>query len=121
MTLLIKKLQDCPQFVAGDKTRLRELLHRRNDPAPTRYSLAHASLPPGESSLPHTLAQSEVYHILSGRGVMLLGDEQAEVGPGDTIYIPPRAVQSIRNTGDEPLVFLCIVDPAWSEEGEVVL
>jgi mannose-6-phosphate isomerase-like protein (cupin superfamily) len=122
MALLVKKLEECPAFQAGDETRLRELLHPRNDAAADiHYSLAHAALLPGESSLPHTLASSEVYFILSGTGSIYVGEEEAEVGPGDTIYVPHGAVQYLRNTGSGPLTFLCIVEPAWREEDEAVL
>ena len=120
MALLVKRMEDCPQFIAGDNTRLRELLHPRNDAAPVHYSIAHATLAPGESSLPHTLASSEVYHILSGQGLMHVDGEESEVGPGDTIYVPPHANQHIRNTGSTMLAFLCIVEPAWREEDEIV-
>src|SRR5688572_8675620 len=98
MPILIKHLDDCPRFIAGDNTRLRELLHPRNDPAPVHYSIAHATLAPGESSLPHSLASSEVYHILSGQGIMHVGGEEADVNPGDTIYVPPHAIQYVQNT-----------------------
>ena len=120
MPILVKRLEECPQFVAGDHTRLRELVHPRNDPAPLHYSIAHATLAPGESSLPHSLASSEVYHILSGQGIMHVNGEEVEIHPGDTIYVPPHALQHIRNTGPTTLAFLCIVEPAWREEDEIV-
>jgi mannose-6-phosphate isomerase-like protein (cupin superfamily) len=34
------------------------------------------------------------------------------------IYIPPKGVQYIENTGDSDLEFLCIVDPPWFPEAE---
>jgi mannose-6-phosphate isomerase-like protein (cupin superfamily) len=43
-----------------------------------------------------------------------------EVEPGDAVYIPPGAKQFIRNLGTEPLAFLCIVDPAWHLEDEII-
>lgn len=119
--MLIRSLEDCPAFVAGDDTVLREILHPAKADLALRYSLAHAVVPPGETSLRHRLKHSEVYYLLSGEGVMHVDDERAPVRPGDTVYIPPGAVQWIRNTSDEPLAFLCIVDPAWRAEDEEVL
>jgi mannose-6-phosphate isomerase-like protein (cupin superfamily) len=78
-------------------------------------------LPVGGESLPHRLKTSEVYYILEGEGVMRIDDEVAQVRAGQTVYIPPGAVQRIRNTGSEELVFLCIVDPAWRAEDEEIL
>lgn len=118
--MLIQKLQDCPEFVAGDGTLLRELLHPDKQTIALRYSLAHAIVPVGQVSIPHALTTSEVYYILSGQGEMQIDDEVRSVEPGDAIYIPPQARQFIRNVGHEPLVFICIVDPAWRKEDETI-
>jgi mannose-6-phosphate isomerase-like protein (cupin superfamily) len=52
---------------------------------------------------------------------MSIDNEQCAVAPGAAVYIPQNAVQSIENIGSEPLAFLCIVDPAWQPENEIVL
>lgn len=118
--MLIQKLLDCEEFIAGDNTQLRELLHPDKQAIALRYSLAHATLPVGKASQPHSLKTSEVYYILSGKGEMHIDAETQIVVPGDTVYIPPDAKQFIYNCGDEPLVFICIVDPAWRKEDETV-
>ncbi len=102
--MFIRKLQDCEEFTAGDRTRLRKLLHPDKQPLALRYSLAHAVVPVGKTSLEHALTTSEVYYILAGRGEMHINEEVQAVEPGDTIYIPPRSRQFIRNTGQGPLV-----------------
>lgn len=114
-------LRDCPEFIAGDATRLRELINPLNDKGFVgRYSLAHAIVEPGKKSMPHKMLTNEAYYILEGSGIMHIGDEEASVGVGDFIDIPPGAPQWIENTGTNNLVFLCIVDPAWRKEDEVV-
>lgn len=118
--MLVQKLSNCDEFLAGDSTRLRELLHPDKQPLALRYSLAHATLPVGETSQPHSLKTSEVYYILSGKGEMHIGDETQLVEPGDAVYIPPQARQFIANCGSEPLIFICIVDPAWRREDEII-
>ncbi|WP_017299994.1 cupin domain-containing protein [Nodosilinea nodulosa] len=118
--MLIRKLLDCPEFIAGDGTQLRELLHPDRQAVSLRYSLAHAVVPVGQVSVPHALTTSEVYYILSGQGEMHINDEISPVEPGDAVYIPPQARQYIRNTGDQPLVFICLVDPAWRQADETV-
>lgn len=118
----IRKLTECTEFVAGDNTRLRELLHPdRGYPFEGRYSLAHATVKPGETTFRHRLATSEVYYILAGEGRMTVDNETSMVSVGDAIEIPSHAVQSITNTGQTDLVFLCIVDPAWRAEDEEIL
>jgi mannose-6-phosphate isomerase-like protein (cupin superfamily) len=118
--MLVQKLSQCPEFVAGDATLLRELLHPDKQPIALRYSLAHAIVLPGQTSKPHALKTSEVYYILSGIGEMHIDTEAQMVEAGDAIYIPPNAQQYIHNLGTESLVFLCIVDPAWRAEDEIV-
>ncbi|NJO18831.1 MAG: cupin domain-containing protein [Spirulinaceae cyanobacterium RM2_2_10] len=118
--MLIRKLADCEEFIAGDGTQLRELLHPDKQPLALRYSLAHAVLPVGNTSAPHALKTSEVYYLLSGTGEMHIDDEVQRVEPGDAIYHPPQARQFIHNDGNEPLVFICLVDPAWRQADETV-
>jgi mannose-6-phosphate isomerase-like protein (cupin superfamily) len=121
LNMLVKRLDQLKQITALDKTVVREILNPKHDTTPLHlgYSLAHATLPPKRSSLPHRFkSASEVYYILKGEGVMQIDDETERVGPGDTIYIPPTAVQSIENTGETNLEFLCIVYPEWEPDAE---
>jgi mannose-6-phosphate isomerase-like protein (cupin superfamily) len=119
--VFIKDLQDCEEFIAGDNSLLRELLHPDKADLSIRYSLAHAVVKPGRISKPHKLKTSEVYFIIEGEGIMYIDEESAEVHPNQVIYIPPLSEQYIHNTGSTDLVFLCIVDPAWRREDEEIL
>jgi mannose-6-phosphate isomerase-like protein (cupin superfamily) len=119
--MIIRKLKDCPEITAGDGSALRELVHPAKGAFRFGFSLAHAIVKAGERTKPHRLKGSEVYYIVEGRGIMHVGREAAEVTEGAAVYIPPAEVQFIENTGTTDLVFLCIVDPAWSPEDEDVL
>lgn len=120
--MLIRKLNDCPEIIAGDKTILRELFHPDRDyQFSGRYSLAHAIVEPRTKSVPHILKSSEVYYIIRGEGIMHINDETEIVKAGDALEIPPGAVQSIENQTDVALELLCIVDPAWKTEDEEIL
>ncbi len=117
--MLIKDLLKCAPITAIDDTRLCELLHPDRDCLELSYSIAHAEVLPGVSSLPHRLKESsEVYFILEGRGEMHIDEEQAQVESGQAIFIPPGSWQHIRNTGNTNLKFLCIVAPMWRAEDE---
>jgi mannose-6-phosphate isomerase-like protein (cupin superfamily) len=118
--MFVSSLSNCKEFIAGDNTHLRELLHPAKQPLAIHYSLAHARLAPGEISLKHRLRTSEVYYILAGQGRMHVNDEVRLVGPGDAVYIPPDASQYIESLGPEEVTFLCIVDPAWKSEDEII-
>jgi len=121
VSLLLKHLLECAEITAIDDTRLRELLSPLHDKGNLKlgYSLAHATVKPKKTTLPHRIrTSSEVYYLLKGQGLMHVDGETAEAGPGDAIYISPGSVQYMENTGSEDLVFLCIVYPSWRAEDE---
>jgi len=119
--MIIKSLRNIAGFQAGDASFLKEILHPGKEPLAIGYSLAHAAVEPGARTRPHRLKSAEVYVIVEGQGLMHVGAERAGVGPGDAVYIPPGAIQSVENPGPGRLAFLCIVDPAWRPADEEVL
>ena len=90
--MLIKDLAKSPRFLSGDKAILRELLHPDKSPLALRYSLAHAVVKAGKKTLPHRLKTSEVYYVLSGRGVIHVDDEVERVRPGQAVWAQIKAV-----------------------------
>ena len=119
--MIRKSISAIPPFEAGDKTILKEILHPKNDGLDLTYSLAHAVLEQGTSSVPHILDESEVYFFLQGKGGVFINNEMTKVTTGDIIYIPPGVEQYVVNEGSTALKFLCIVSPPWSAEGETIL
>ncbi len=110
---------DRPEFVATDETLIREVFHPRHTGIDTPYSIALASLDPGEKSTPHSLKTSdEVYIIVQGAGRVHIGSETDTVSIGDIVHIPKGAEQWIENISDETLIFYCIVSPPWHREDE---
>jgi mannose-6-phosphate isomerase-like protein (cupin superfamily) len=119
--MLIKRLKDCQEIIALDESIVRELLNPLHDQEDLKlnYSLAHATVKPGTATIPHRFkTASEVYYILNGNGIMHINDQSEHVNSGDTIYIPPMAIQYIENTGEMDLEFLCIVYPSWQPDAE---
>ncbi len=116
-----KDVADVAPMTAADGSELREILHPERDGVAIGYSLALATVEPGERTLPHRLTSSEVYYLLSGTGRMRVGDQVTPVHAGNGVYVPPGSTQWIENTGRIDLTFLCIVDPAWREEDEEVV
>jgi mannose-6-phosphate isomerase-like protein (cupin superfamily) len=43
------------------------------------------------------------------------------VAAGTLVFVPPGAEQWVRNTGSDPLAFLCVVEPAWTAQSEEIL
>ena len=52
--------------------------------------------------------EEEVYVVLSGRGKVVVGDEENEVDAGTVIYIPRNAPHQSTCVSDEDYVFLCV-------------
>lgn len=50
----------------------------------------------------------ELYLFLSGRGQMLLDEDIVEVSAGTAVRVAPPVLRTWRNTGEEPLVCICI-------------
>ena len=73
-------------------------------------------LPPGESGDPHTHVDSqEAWYVVSGRGKLRVGGEEAELIP-DTVIVAPAGVEhQIMNDGKEPLKAIFIFSPAGPE------
>lgn len=115
------KPSERPEFVAGDHTRLREVLHPAKHPLKLGYSLAQGRLGPGQRSKWHVLDSSEVYYFIAGQGRFMIDDEVTAVEAGTTVYVPPGGRQSLENTGMQDIEFLCLVDPAWKTEQERIL
>lgn len=115
----VKSLAGCREIIANDGCRLRELLHPDKDPALITYSLAIAWVDPGQATHPHALRQTEVYYIIRGNGIMHIGQETREVGPGDAVVIPPGHAQWIENRSTtQVLEFAAIVSPPWRAEDD---
>ena len=86
----------------------------------TQCSLAEEILPPGHSVTPHHHRQlEEIYYIVAGRGVMTVGSEHHEVGPGDAVFIPRKHRHSLENTGTEPMRIVLVCGPAFSHDDEI--
>ena len=69
---------------------------------------------PGSEQPNHShLNNEQVYVIVHGRGAMTVGDETKEVGPGTAILVPPQTGHSIRNIGEERLVYVSATSPPF--------
>ena len=64
--------------------------------------------PKGEIPLHDHEADHEIY-ILSGNGVAFTPDQEVIIESDMFLYVPPNESHGYRNTGDDPLVFLCVI------------
>ena len=116
----IQNIHHLAAFTTRDGSEIRELLAHRNSSIQNQ-SLAEARLAPGLATEPHFhLRTEEIYSILEGEAEMTIDDEQQAVSGGDAIAISPGQVHSIRNKGQEMLVFLCCCAPGYEHDDTVL-
>ena len=117
--MIVKKIEEIDTFTGQEGTQIRQIFSPNETDNSIRYSIAHCTINPGQSSKPHTMKTSEMYYIMQGNGNMHIGEEQKKVKQNDVIFVPPMSKQFLENNGDVDLVALCIVDPAWRQEDEI--
>ena len=116
----VRNINRVPAFTTKDGSQIRELLAARNS-CIRNQTLAEARLPAGGSTTPHYHVKTEeIYYVLSGQGLMRVGEESRPVGPGDAIAIPPGVPHQINNTGTDVLKFLCCCAPGYEHEDTVL-
>jgi len=76
------------------------------------FDVEQAKLPPGAVNFPfHShAAQWELYIILSGTGVLRVGEKTVNVKGGDTFVCPPGEPHQLKNTGSKDLLYFIIAD-----------
>jgi len=104
-----------PWYEAPDRAVARQLFSPSNSRC-TSMSLAEIRIPEGVAVREHFHKQrEEIYHIVSGRGLMTLNGQTTEVGPGDTVVVKIGERHKIKALKGADLEMLVASVPAWSE------
>ena len=119
--MIIKNQKNSTKITGNEGAVIYDLLNPIDVKNAIQYSLVRVNLSSGKSTLSHIMKTSEVYYILEGNGLMHINDESAKVLVGDVIFVPPGSKQHIENIGSSDLKFLCVVEPAWKKDDEVIL
>lgn len=108
-------------FITKDGSQIRELMHPAQH-GNGNLSFAEAIVAPGVTTFLHRHRTSEeIYHITQGTGRMRLGEQQFEVGPGDTLCIAPGTPHCISCTSAQPVKILCACTPAYAHEDTEII
>jgi mannose-6-phosphate isomerase-like protein (cupin superfamily) len=104
-----------PWYTAPDRAVARQLFSPSNSRC-TSMSLAEIVIPAGVAVREHFHKQhEEIYHIVSGHGLMTLDGNTVEVGPGDSVVVHVGERHKILAHKDADLEMLVASVPAWSE------
>jgi mannose-6-phosphate isomerase-like protein (cupin superfamily) len=94
-----------------DKTVLRDtyyLVNKENSPT-QRLTMGYTTIYPTGSTTGHTHEDmEETYFVISGKGLMVVGEDEFEIEQGDALYVPPGEFHTTYQRGNMPLVVLWV-------------
>ena len=82
--------------------------------------LVHMTIPPGDSLKRHITPVDVFFFVLSGRGIVEIGDEKREIGADTLVESPAKIVHCWYNESDEPLVVLVGKVPKPTESTRIL-
>ena len=101
-----------PVAMEGAEKVSMRLMVGREDGAPT-FSMRHFTVEPGGHTPRHAHNYEHEVVVLRGSGTAENEGELHDIAPGDVLFVEPNRVHQFRNTGDEPLEFLCLVSVSF--------
>ena len=119
----LKKLQDIPasevtmEGAAG--CRVRSLVGEK-DHAPN-FAMREFEVAPGGHTPKHFHDYEHEIYVLAGRGEILDGDQPRPLAAGDVVFVAPNDVHQFRNTGEEPIRFLCLIPNSATSKNVTVV
>ena len=117
----LRKNSEIGTIQGNEGTKIKQYFHPHNTSNGINYSLARFILEEGKKSKLHKVKSSEIYYILGGQGEITIDGKTHHLEKDDSVYIPANSHQFIKNSGTEDLQFLCIVEPAWKADDEIIL
>ncbi|MFT4998939.1 MAG: mannose-6-phosphate isomerase-like protein (cupin superfamily) [Chitinophagales bacterium] len=111
----VKKLDPSKEYYFHEGCFITEYSNGVDD---QQCSIARARVEAGKVTKWHSLEDTtERYVIVTGTGLVDVGDDTSEqVASGDVVIIPAGVRQRIANNGNEDLVFLAICTPRFQAE-----
>jgi quercetin dioxygenase-like cupin family protein len=107
----IKKLKEVPanevtmEGAAG--CTVRQLIGSGEN-APT-FAMREFEVSPGGHTPRHFHDYEHEVYVLAGAGTIVDGDNVRPLAAGDVVFVAPNDVHQFRNTGKEPMRFLCLI------------
>ena len=117
----LRKSSEIKSIQGDEGTKIKQYFHPHNTLNGINYSIAQFTLEPGKKSKLHKMSSSEIYYILEGSGNLMIDEDTYHLQKDDSVFVPPNSKQFIENTGSSDLRFLCIVEPAWKADDEILL
>ena len=110
-----------------EKTQYYQLFNQENQREegiifPVTYDLGIVRVAPGGYTSEHKVVnRSEIIYVIEGEASVSVEMVCKGLLPGEAIYIPQDAVQSVSNTGSDDLVYLSAMSPPYTEEADILI
>jgi quercetin dioxygenase-like cupin family protein len=107
----IKHYSQCPARAFGPEApgvSIRVLISDTQDGAPV-YNMRMIEIQSNGHTPLHRHPYEHENYVLEGCGESVIDEVIRPISAGDVILVPPDAVHQYRNTGREPLRFLCSI------------
>ena len=117
----LRKNSEITSINGNEGTKIKQYFDPENTEKKIHYSMIQCTLESGKRSKLHKLLSSEIYYILEGDCTLKINGDSFQLNKDDSMFVHPNSTQQIENTGLNELKFLCIVDPAWKPEIEILL
>lgn len=78
------------------------------DHAPN-FAMREFEVAPGGHTPKHFHDYEHEVYVLAGNGTIIDGDKELPLNAGDVVFVEPNDVHQFRNTGSEPMRFLCLI------------
>jgi mannose-6-phosphate isomerase-like protein (cupin superfamily) len=84
------------------------LIDSKNSPS-KRLTMGYTTIYPTGTTTGHVHDDmEEVYFVISGEGIMVIGEDQFPIKSGDGFYVPPGLFHTTIQTGNQPLVVVWV-------------
>jgi quercetin dioxygenase-like cupin family protein len=73
------------------------------------FAMREFEVEPGGHTPKHFHDYEHEVYVLAGRGTIVDGDQERPLAAGDVVFVSPNDVHQFKNTGGEPMRFLCLI------------
>jgi mannose-6-phosphate isomerase-like protein (cupin superfamily) len=113
-TIAVQSMESLPEPSTGGTVTWKTLISQPNTPTNT-FTVGIAACPPQCSATCdagylqlHRHTHAEIYHVISGRGIVSIEGVEHLVGKGSVVFIPGDAEHGVRCEGEEELRWLYV-------------
>ena len=92
----------------------------QSDGAPN-FAMRQFEVEQGGFTPKHSHPYEHEVFVLEGAGLVLEGDQEHPLKAGDVVFVKPNEIHQFRNTGPQPLKFLCLVPNSATQPSVTVV